>query len=63
MVVYDLFLILTAVELLLPARYYMFFQVCGVLVQYPNTDGQINDYSELIEKAHSQKKKVSLCEA
>ena len=29
--------------------------VCGVLVQYPNTDGQINDFSEMIEKAHEHK--------
>ena len=26
--------------------------VCGVLIQYPDTDGQINDYRETIEKAH-----------
>ncbi len=29
-----------------------------MLLQYPNTDGQINDYSQVIEKAHSQEKKV-----
>ena len=29
--------------------------VCGVLVQYPNTDGQINDFEEMIEKAHDNK--------
>ena len=29
--------------------------VCGVLVQYPNTDGQINDFSEMIDEAHSNK--------
>ena len=26
--------------------------VCGVLVQYPNTDGQINDYTDMIASAH-----------
>ena len=26
--------------------------VCGVLVQYPNTDGQINDYTDMITNAH-----------
>ena len=26
--------------------------VCGVLVQYPNTDGQINDYTDMITCAH-----------
>ncbi len=29
--------------------------VCGVLVQYPNTDGQINDFRETIEMAHQHK--------
>ena len=29
--------------------------VCGVLVQYPNTDGQINDFSEMIDEAHNNK--------
>jgi len=29
--------------------------VCGVLVQYPNTDGQIYDFSEIIEQAHQNK--------
>ena len=27
--------------------------VCGVLLQYPNTDGQINDFTETIAQAHS----------
>jgi len=27
-------------------------RVCGVLVQYPNTDGQIEDYSSMIKTAH-----------
>ena len=31
-----------------------------MLLQYPNTDGQINDYSQVIEKAHGQEKKVSI---
>ena len=26
--------------------------VCGALVQYPNTDGQINDYTDMIANAH-----------
>ena len=26
--------------------------VCGALVQYPNTDGQINDYTDMITNAH-----------
>ena len=29
--------------------------VCGVLVQYPNTDGQIEDFSQMIETAHANK--------
>ena len=28
---------------------------CGALVQYPNTDGQINDFSSMIQNAHSNK--------
>lgn len=32
--------------------------VCGVLLQYPNTDGQINDYSETIDMAHQNKVKT-----
>ena len=27
--------------------------ICGILVQYPTTDGRIEDYSELCEKAHA----------
>eukprot|EP00123_Amoebidium_parasiticum_P015731 comp23122_c1_seq1/m.37252 comp23122_c1_seq1/g.37252 ORF comp23122_c1_seq1/g.37252 comp23122_c1_seq1/m.37252 type:complete len:993 (-) comp23122_c1_seq1:469-3447(-) len=27
---------------------------CGVLVQYPNTDGHVADYSQLVEKVHAQ---------
>ncbi|XP_064386896.1 glycine dehydrogenase (decarboxylating), mitochondrial-like [Halichondria panicea] len=38
-------------------------QVCGVLLQYPNTDGQINDYSQVIEKAHGQEKKAMVAMA
>jgi glycine dehydrogenase len=34
--------------------------VCGVLVQYPNTDGQINDFTEMIEKAHENKVLVAM---
>jgi glycine dehydrogenase len=30
-----------------------FTGLCGVLLQYPTTDGRIVDYSEVIEKAHS----------
>ena len=26
--------------------------VCGVLVQYPNTNGQINDYRDTVHQAH-----------
>lgn len=29
--------------------------VCGVLLQYPNTDGQINDYRDTIKLAHQHK--------
>ena len=36
-------------------------QVCGVLVQYPNTDGQVNDYTKMIEKAHDNKVCVCVC--
>ena len=35
--------------------------VCGVLVQYPNTDGQVNDYTKMIEKAHDNKVCVFVC--
>ena len=27
--------------------------VSGVVIQYPNTEGAIEDYSELVEKAHT----------
>ena len=27
-------------------------QVCGVALQYPNTDGVVVDYSRVIEEAH-----------
>lgn len=32
--------------------------VCGVLVQYPNTDGQINDFSDVIDEAHKNKVRI-----
>jgi glycine dehydrogenase len=32
--------------------------VCGVLVQYPATDGRVLDYSDVVEKAHAAKAKV-----
>ena len=35
--------------------------VCGVLVQYPNTDGQINDYTDMIEKAHKNAVHTCIC--
>ena len=34
--------------------------VFGVLVQYPNSDGEIIDYSELVEKAHEKEIKVAV---
>ena len=34
--------------------------VCGVLVQYPNTDGQINDFTEMIETAHANNTLVAM---
>lgn len=34
--------------------------VCGVLLQYPNTDGQINDYRETIELAHQHQALVAM---
>lgn len=34
--------------------------VFGVLVQYPNSDGEIIDYSELVEKAHENNIKVAV---
>lgn len=34
-------------------------QVFGCLVQYPNTKGQIHDYSKLVEQAHSNGSLVS----
>ena len=27
-------------------------RVCGVVLQYPNTDGVVEDYTRLIEEAH-----------
>jgi len=30
-----------------------FDDACGVLVQYPTTDGRVEDYSELVERAHA----------
>lgn len=33
--------------------------VCGVLIQYPATDGTIHDYRALVEKAHAAGVKVS----
>ena len=35
-------------------------RVCGALVQYPNTDGQINDYRDMIEKAHKNEVLLSV---
>eukprot|EP00798_Chlamydomonas_sp_ICE-L_P019990 gene19990-26705_t len=32
--------------------------VCGVLLQYPATDGTVDDYKSLVEKAHAQGVKV-----
>jgi glycine dehydrogenase len=34
--------------------------VFGVLVQYPNSDGEIVDYAELVEKAHEKNIKVAV---
>ncbi len=34
--------------------------VFGVLVQYPNSDGEIIDYAELVEKAHEKDIKVAV---
>jgi glycine dehydrogenase len=34
--------------------------VFGVLVQYPNSDGEITDYSELVKKAHESEVKVAV---
>jgi len=36
-----------------PATFAFSPEVCGVLVQYPATDGSINDYSKLIDAAHA----------
>ena len=35
--------------------------VCGVLLQYPNTDGQINDYRDTIELAHQHQVRMFVC--
>ena len=32
--------------------------ICGVLIQYPATDGQIQDYAEFTKKVHSQDARV-----
>ena len=32
--------------------------VCGVLVQYPATDGSVHDYRGLVDKAHAAGVKV-----
>ncbi|MCF6356572.1 MAG: aminomethyl-transferring glycine dehydrogenase [Draconibacterium sp.] len=34
--------------------------VFGVLIQYPNSDGEIIDYSDLVEKAHEKNIKVAV---
>merc|ERR1712241_25489 len=34
--------------------------VCGVLLQYPATDGSLNEYSAVIEKAHGVNAKVAM---
>ncbi|MCY1718827.1 aminomethyl-transferring glycine dehydrogenase [Prolixibacteraceae bacterium Z1-6] len=34
--------------------------VFGLIVQYPNSDGEITDYSELVEKAHEKDIKVAV---
>lgn len=34
--------------------------VLGVLVQYPNSDGEIIDYADLVEKAHEKEIKVAV---
>ena len=34
--------------------------VFGVLVQYPNSDGEVVDYSKLVEKAHEKEIKVAV---
>ncbi|MFV0593318.1 MAG: aminomethyl-transferring glycine dehydrogenase [Draconibacterium sp.] len=34
--------------------------VFGVIVQYPNSDGEITDYTELVEKAHEKDIKVAV---
>ncbi|WP_319229424.1 aminomethyl-transferring glycine dehydrogenase [Draconibacterium orientale] len=34
--------------------------VFGVIVQYPNSDGEITDYAELVEKAHEKEIKVAV---
>ena len=35
--------------------------VFGVLVQYPNTEGRIEDYTELLNDAHNNQVCVCLC--
>jgi hypothetical protein len=35
--------------------------VCGVLVQYPATDGSVHDYRALVDKAHAAGVKVGVC--
>ncbi len=34
--------------------------VFGVIVQYPNSDGEITDYAELVKKAHEKEVKVAV---
>ena len=34
--------------------------VFGLLIQYPNSDGEVPDYSELVEKAHTKEIKVAV---
>lgn len=36
-------------------------QFSGVIVQYPDTNGNINDFSHLVEKAHANKTLVVFC--
>ncbi len=35
-------------------------QEFGIILQYPDSDGEINDYSVLVEKAHQQEVKVAV---
>ena len=55
------FLLASIIELNYPKDKFEFTDdVFGVLVQYPNSDGEIIDYKELVKNAHEKEIKVAV---